>query len=192
MSEVVQSGFRKTGEDTKILNESYFVEFVKATPGGLKPLEYPLIAGYGGVVKLPNAIEKPRPGAKVLFDTTADAKPSDVNKGLERAARLLNLYGATNLKASDVKIAVVVHGEATKSILNDAFYGARFQTERNPNLPLIRELKQAGVEILVCGQALNYKGFPESAVVNDAFVADSALGVIINKQSGGHVCVPVP
>ena len=61
-----------------------------------------------------------------------------------------------------MKITIALHGEATRSVLNDAAYNSRFGVERNPNLPLIRELQRAGVEVLVCGQALNYKGFPEA------------------------------
>src|SRR5262245_36199751 len=85
-------------------------------------LVFPIIPKIGGVVPLPNAAEPPRKGAKVVFDITADAKPGDLNKGLERVARLLNLYGAAGLKASDVKIALVMHGEATKTALSDAVY----------------------------------------------------------------------
>jgi intracellular sulfur oxidation DsrE/DsrF family protein len=66
-----------------------------------------------------------------------------------------------------VKIAIVLHGEATKSVLNNAAYKARFQIEQNPNLPLIRELQKAGVEVLVCGQALNYNGFPDAEVLTE-------------------------
>jgi hypothetical protein len=79
-------------------------------------------------------------GKSMVFDATADAKPADVNKGLDRVARLLNLYGAAGLKAQDVKIMIVLHGEATKSVLSDTAYKARFQVDENPNLPLIREL----------------------------------------------------
>ena len=53
--------------------------------------------------------------AKVVFDATTETKPSDVNKALDRVARLMNLYGAIGLKAQDVKITIVLHGEATKS-----------------------------------------------------------------------------
>jgi hypothetical protein len=80
-------------------------------------LVYPIIPNIGGVVPLPDAAEQPRKGAKVVFDFTAEAKPTDMNKGLERVARLLNLYGSAGLKASDVKIALVMHGEVTKSVM---------------------------------------------------------------------------
>ncbi len=191
-SEIVQSGFRKTREPEGVLNENYLVEFTKGPSPGLKPLEFPIIAGFGGVVVLPSAVEKPQSGAKIVFDVTADAKASEVNKGLDRAARLLNLYGAVGLKASDIKVVVVLHGEATKSALSDEFYQPRFGIERNPNLPLIRDLRKAGVEIFVCGQALNYKGFPVSAVAEDLLIADAALTVSVNRQQDGYGYLPVP
>lgn len=123
---------------------------------------------------------------------TADAPSGEVNKGLERAARLLNLYGPAGLAASDVKIAVVVHGEATRSALKNDFYQPRFGGEQNPNLPLIRALQKAGVQVFVCGQALNYKGFPETAVAPDVAIADAALTVTINRQNEGYAYLPVP
>jgi len=155
-------------------------------------LEFPIIAGYGGIVARPTAVEQPRPGAKVILDATADSKPDEVNKGLERAARLLNLYGTAGRKKTDVTIAVVLHGEATKSVLSDSAYQARLGIERNPSLPLIRELQKAGVQILVCGQALNYKKIPDAEVAEDIPIAASALTAIMNKQADGFAYVPIP
>src|SRR5205823_3718450 len=84
------------------------------TPQVPKPAEsklvYPIIPNAGGVVPLPTAAEQPRKGAKVVLDVTASSTPAEVNAGLDRAARLLNLYGAAGLEAGDVKIAVVLHG----------------------------------------------------------------------------------
>ena len=140
---------------------------------------------------LPKAAEQPRKGAKVVFDITADAKPGEVNKGLERVARLLNLYGSAGLKASDVKVAVVFHGEATKTVLTDAAYKTKFGTDTNPNLPVLRELQKAGVELFVCGQALNYKGFKASRCSKEVTVALAALTVVVNRQTDGYAHVPV-
>jgi ubiquinone/menaquinone biosynthesis C-methylase UbiE/intracellular sulfur oxidation DsrE/DsrF family protein len=155
-------------------------------------LEFPIIANHGGVLPRPNAVEQPRAGAKVIFDVTAEGKPTDINKGLDRVARLLNLYGVAGMKAQDVKITLVMHGEATKSVLNDAAYQTRFQVEKNPNLPLIHELQKVGVEVLVCGQALNYKGFLDNEVTDGVPIAAAALTVVINKQSDGYAYIPVP
>jgi intracellular sulfur oxidation DsrE/DsrF family protein len=155
-------------------------------------LVYPIIPNVGGVVVLPDAAEQPRKGAKVVFDITADAKAADLNKGLERVARLLNLYGSAGLKASDVKIALVMHGEATKSILSDEAYRSKFATGKNPNLAVISELRKAGVEVFVCGQALAYKGFSPSEVSEGVKVASAALTVVINRQADGYSFVPAP
>jgi intracellular sulfur oxidation DsrE/DsrF family protein len=153
-------------------------------------LVYPIIPNVGGVVPLPDAAEQPRKGAKAVFDITSDAKPADLNKGLERVARLLNLYGSAGLKATDVKIALVVHGEATKSVLSHDVYRSRFASDRNPNLALIGDLRKAGVEVFVCGQALAYKGFERSEVSEGVKVASAALMVVINRQEDGYSYVP--
>jgi hypothetical protein len=155
-------------------------------------LVYPLVPGHGGVAPLPRAAEQPRKGAKAVFDVTADAKPAEVNRGLEQVARLLNLYGAAGLTARDVKIAAVFHGEADKAVLSDAAYAARFKAAANPNLPVIRDLKKAGVEVFVCGQSLHDLGFKAEEVAEDVPVADSAMLVLVNKQTDGYAYIPVP
>jgi SAM-dependent methyltransferase/intracellular sulfur oxidation DsrE/DsrF family protein len=157
-------------------------EFATASP----KLEFPIIKKHGGVVARPTAVEQPRVGAQVAFDVTAAAKPEEINKGFDRVARLLNLYGAAGLKHHDVKITVVLHGDATNAALSDAAYSERFDVENNPNLPLIQQLREAGVEILVCGQALNYKGFADREVTKEIPIAASAMTVNINKQSEGY------
>lgn len=191
-SEIVQAGFQKSREVTSLLSENYFVEFQKSSTPGLKPLQHPIIAGYGGVAQVERATERPRSGAKVVLDVTAGGDAAKVNKGLDRAARLLNLYGLAGMQAKDVSVAVVLHGDATAAVLNDEFYAARFNVEKNPNGPLISALRKAGVEIFVCGQALNYKGFAESTVIPDVGIADAALSVLINRQNDGYAFLLVP
>jgi hypothetical protein len=159
-------------------------------PSSKTGLVSPLVRGHGGIVLLPQAAEQPRKGAKALFDVTADARPGEVNKGLEQVARLLNLYGAAGLTANDVKIAAVCHGQADKAVLSDAAYAARFKVAANPNLPLIRNLKEAGVEVLVCGQSLHELGFKAEEVAEEVGVADSAMLVLVNKQADGYGYIP--
>jgi intracellular sulfur oxidation DsrE/DsrF family protein len=164
--------------------------WVSAQSPNSKTLVFPIIPDVGGVVPLPNAAEPPRTGAKIVFDITADAKPGDLNKGIERVARTLNLYGSAGRKASDVRIALVVHGEATKVALTTEIYKKRFGVEKNPNLAVINALRNAGVEVFVCGQALAYKGFEESEVADGIKVAAAALTVVVNKQTDGYAYVP--
>jgi predicted methyltransferase/intracellular sulfur oxidation DsrE/DsrF family protein len=165
-----------------------------STPPVADPnLLFPIIEGYGGVVAVADAVEPPRAGMKLVLDVTSEAKkPEEVNKGLDRAARLLNLYGTAGLKASDINITVVLHGEATKSVLSDEAWESRLQMKHNPNLPLIRLLQKAGVEVIVCGQALSYKKIERNEVAGEVSVAAAALTVLINRQADGFAYVPVP
>jgi intracellular sulfur oxidation DsrE/DsrF family protein len=159
-------------------------------PFGKTGLVYPIVPGHGGVVPLPEAVEQPRKGAKAIFDITADAKPDQVNKGLEHVARLLNLYGAAGLTARDVKIAAVCHGAADKAVLSDTAYLARFKIAANPNLPLIRDLERAGVQVSVCGQSLHELGFKAEEVAEEVPIADSAMLVLVNNQTDGYAYIP--
>jgi intracellular sulfur oxidation DsrE/DsrF family protein len=159
-------------------------------PPGKTGLVYPLVPEHGGVVPLPRAAEQPRKGARAVFDITADTKPGEVNQGLEQVARLLNLYGAAGLTARDVQIAAVLHGQADKAVLSDAAYAARFKIAANPNLPLIRDLKKAGVEVFVCGQSLHELGLKAEEVAEEVPVADAAMLVLVNKQTEGYAYIP--
>jgi hypothetical protein len=141
------------------------------------------------IVGLPRAAEQPRKRAKAIFDITADEKPGGVNKRLDQVARLLNLYGAVGLKPSDVQIAAVCHDAADKAVLSDPAYVARFHVS-NPNLPLIRDLKKAGVDLFACGQSLHELGFKTEEVPKEVPVADSAMLVLVNKQLDGHAYIP--
>jgi intracellular sulfur oxidation DsrE/DsrF family protein len=102
----------------------------------------------------------------------------------------LNLYGVAGRKAEDVRLTVVVHGRAVESVLTDSSYKARVGPETNPNLPLVRALRKAGVEVFVCGQALHAAGFEEADVADGISVADSFLTVITNREADGYAYVP--
>jgi intracellular sulfur oxidation DsrE/DsrF family protein len=154
-------------------------------------LAFPLISKFGGVIVREKAAEAPRKGAKVVLDVTTAAEADQLNKGLERAARLINLYGAAGLTSDDVQIVVVVHGDATRTILAGEAYRGRFDVEENPNLALIAELRKAGVEVFVCGQALGNKGFSDDEVADGVTIAVSALTLLLNRQADGYTAIPV-
>lgn len=155
-------------------------------------LVYPMIPNVGGAMPLLQTAEQPHPGAKVVFEITAEAKPDEVNKGVVRMARMLNVYGAAGLKATDVKVVAAFHGEAINTILTDAAYQAKFGVEKNPNLPVLNDLRRAGVETFVCGQALAIKEIDETDVAEGVTVATAALTVLISRQNDGYVYILVP
>lgn len=152
---------------------------------------FPQITRFGGIVRAPKAAEPPRQGAKIVFDIVADSKPDELNKGLESVARYLNLNAEAGLKPTDIKLALVLHGSATKAALGDEAYAKHTTATKNPNLELIRELKSCGVEVFVCGQSLARNKFASSDVASDVSVAVSAMTVNTNKQLDGYAYLSV-
>jgi intracellular sulfur oxidation DsrE/DsrF family protein len=155
-----------------------------ASPRLSRPLEFPLIEGYGSVVSLPEAGERPRIGGRVVFDTTSAAPAGKVNRGLESAARLVNLYAQEGLAAGRPQIAVLLHFNATPAALIDTAH-ERAGGGSNPNRELVEKLLAAGVEVWVCGQSIIRGGHSPADVLPGIRVASSAMVFNINRQQDG-------
>jgi len=151
----------------------------------------PVIGSYGKVVQLPKAVHQPRDGSKIAVDITKGGAPGKLNSAIEKVCRFVNIYAGAGKEPATVKIVVVLHGDATLTILNNESYSARFGVRKNPNLVCLQQLKQAGVQVVVCGQSLIGKGARPSEVSNVAKVAVSALSSLVNLQSEGYAFIPL-
>ena len=154
------------------------------------PQEFPQIEGYGSVVALPEAGERPRIGGRVVFDTTAAAPAGKPNRGLESAARLVNLYAKEGLAASRPQIAVILHFNATPAALVDAAH-ERAGGGSNPNRELVEKLVANGVEVWVCGQSVIRTGHALSDILPGIKVAHAAMIFNINRQQDGWVTLGI-
>ena len=152
---------------------------------------YPAIKNYGKVVQFPAAPHQPRNESKIVVDVTKGGDPAELNDGIGKIARFVNIYAGAGKEPAAAKISVVLHGDATLTVLKPEVYAKRFETEGNPNLDCLRELRKAGVEILVCGQALTGKGAHSSEVADEAVVAVSGLTALVNLQADGYSYVPL-
>ena len=172
-----------------VFSKSKPVEQPKQPRTAPRPLS-PVVPSYGLVVPLPNCAEHPAKGSKVVFDITSMGK--DVAKplpGLERVATLLNLAGMSGLKPTDLEVAVVLHGDATLTALDDgAYQSATGQT--HPSSDLLAKLAKAGVKVMVCGQSLERKKLDAKRVRPGVGIAVSAVTAVINLQSRGFAYVP--
>lgn len=149
----------------------------------------PVIPKHGSVVRLPNAVHQPREGTKVLIDVTRGSEPAELNAAIEKVAKYLNIYAGGGEKPVKGQFAVVFHGEATLAVLNSEAYSARFHTKGNPNLDLLHQIHEQGVELFVCGQTLVSKDAKPDEVAFFIDTAVSALTVVVNLQSEGYAHV---
>ncbi len=152
---------------------------------------HPVIKNYGKVVKLPAAAQQPRNESMIVVDVTQGGEPNELNPGIEKIARFVNIYQGAGEKPASVKIAIVLHGDATLTVLNSDTYTTRFGTKDNPNFDCLHELHEAGVEIYVCGQSLIRKGAKPEDVVVFADVAVSGLTSLVNLQADGYSYMPL-
>jgi intracellular sulfur oxidation DsrE/DsrF family protein len=153
----------------------------------------PAIPGYGKMHPLPQAAYKPNPHEtyRIVFGLTAAPKtPGDVNPALERVARTVNLYASAGVPLSQLKFVAVAYGPATALALNDVQYKAAYGMD-NPNLPLLRLLRKAGVDVAVCGQAVAEHDFQYDWIDSSVTVSLSALTTITTLEQAGYHLMPL-
>jgi intracellular sulfur oxidation DsrE/DsrF family protein len=142
----------------------------------------PVIAEYGAVVQLPKAAHQPRKESKVLVDITRGGNPEELNSAIEKVAKYLNIYAGGGKAPAKAKFAIIFHGDATLAVLNNEAYAAKFKTKDNPNLDLLRQFHEQGVELYVCGQTLLSNDAKPEDVAVFVDTAVSALTVVVNLQ----------
>lgn len=168
--------------------------FLAAMAGSSASAEpsFPVINGYGGIQSTEGAGERPdrQLRYRLVFNVTKAAEaPSRINPSLEKVARFVNLLGADGVRPKRGDVIAIVHGAATPLVLADDAFRVRFRTG-NPNLDLIRKLREAGVEVRVCSQALSGHKIDRTAVDASVQVDVGALVTLANLQLRGYAFMP--
>lgn len=148
---------------------------------------FPVIKGYGGVHPRPDLQGvAPQVDYRVIADVTHGEKdPSQVSGGLRRLARLVNLFAYAGVPRTHVHIAAVIEGPAGFAAFSNAAYRKRFHID-NPNLSLLHQLRQSGVELMVCSQAMAENGFVDADISRDVQITLSALTDFASYGARGY------
>jgi intracellular sulfur oxidation DsrE/DsrF family protein len=153
----------------------------------------PTIQGYGKMHYLPQGAYQPKPDQtyKLVFAITQPAKsPGEVNDGLDHVARAVNLYVAAGVPLNHLKFVVIAEGHSVPLALNDQQYRKAYGVP-NPNLILIDELRKAGVQIAVCGQAVALSDISYDWIDPRVTLALSALTTISTLEHQGYGLMPL-
>lgn len=135
-----------------------------------------------------NAKYLPDPNAtyKIVFAMTRGSDdPSKVSPAVERVARTVNLFTAAGVPLDHLKFVAIAYGAATPVALDDKHYEDEFLVH-NPNLPIIHELRKAGVDIVVCGQAMAEYKYGFDWTDPDVPVALSGVTTITEMELKGY------
>jgi intracellular sulfur oxidation DsrE/DsrF family protein len=123
---------------------------------------------------------------KVIFDVSKSPEnKTEINSNLVTAARFLNMHAEAGMSISQLKVAITIHGDAWKDVLTDSMYLEKFGSE-NPNTELIKQLKTAGVDIILCGQTADYRNVSRSDTNPDVKFALSAMTALLQYQNNGY------
>lgn len=152
-----------------------------------QPLKGPVIEDFGPYLPLAD------PGfgipvdqtMKVVFDVAKAPDTGQFNRHLETPARFLNMHANAGQEPGRMRLAVVVHGQATRDLLTDEAYQKRFGSA-NPNRALLETLAGAGVEIILCGQSAGFGGYGPGEFLPQVRVALSAMTALVVLQEQGY------
>lgn len=164
--------------------------------GGASSPEFwqtPALPGVGKMHPLPKAAYQPQNNEtyKVVFSVTkAGSKPDELNPSLDRVARTVNLYASAGVPLNHLKFVAVMYGGATDAALDNEHYRQKYNLD-NPNLDLIRKLRNAGVDVAVCGQAAAEHQDQYEWIASDVTLALSALTTITTLEHQGYVLMPL-
>lgn len=151
----------------------------------------PVFAEYGAVTTVDADVAIPEGAVfKVDFDASQGAKDGAVNRTFDSAARFINMHVAAGMPEKDVHVALVVHGPAINDLKTDAAWGAGHDGAANPTGPLVRELLDHGVRILVCGQASAHMGVEKEDMIPGIEMALSAMTAHTLLQQQGYTLIP--
>ncbi len=148
----------------------------------------PVLENFGKVFQLenPDLILQKDKEYNVIFDIYTDrSKGEKINPLINTVARYLNMHAQQGVPKENMKVIVIMHGAATQSVLSDSAYQKQFSIE-NPNSALMKALKEANVELFVCGQSYLAHGYELSDKSTDVKLALSALTALVEYQSQGY------
>ncbi len=102
---------------------------------------------------------------RVAWDVTVGPeKPGEITTGFRTPANFLMMTDTSGIPRKNVHLAIIVHGTAARSLLQNDAYKAATGVD-NPNIALLEALNGAGVEVIACGQALLNRKVPRDKLL---------------------------
>jgi intracellular sulfur oxidation DsrE/DsrF family protein len=120
--------------------------------------------------------------------TEPPEKPGDVVPGFKAPANFLVMADDNGVPRDSVHLAIIVHGNATRSLLSNDAYKAMTGSD-NGSIPLLQALHDAGVQVVVCGVALINRKVPRERLLPFVKVATSATLAHAILASEGYVVI---
>ena len=153
--------------------------------------EGPVFTEFGAVAEV--EFDQPMPADvhfKHAFDVAKAAGEDGMNRGIESAARFVNMMALHNIPRENVEVAVVVHGAASLDLLNREAFAARFDGRDNLTAAPLSEMMAQGIAVYLCGQSAAAHGIEKADLVPGVQMAMSAMTAHALLQQQGYTVNP--
>lgn len=162
---------------------------VSAQPATFHP--GPAIADFGEVAQVETTMEIPAGTSfAVAFDTSTRADVGEINRTLNSAARFINMHVEAGVPLDNIRVAIVVHGQASLDLTGAAFYAARQDGSENVNAPAVETLLATNSRIILCGQTAAYYEIGNDDLLLGVEMALSAMTAHALLQQTGYTLNP--
>jgi intracellular sulfur oxidation DsrE/DsrF family protein len=148
---------------------------------------------YLGVVDTDNTVLKYNPAIdyKIVIDVYDKIKDSsELASTWREIGRTYNLNIANGVPKDKLKMAVVVHGYAVYTVLNDDAYEKKYGV-KNPNTEALKAYKDQGIEFYICGQNLGFFNLPAKDLAPEIDISISAKTALITLDQLGYTYMNV-
>ncbi len=108
---------------------------------------------------------------------------------LKKPANFLYLAGIHGIPTANIRLAVVISGPATAAVMKNEAYKAANGVD-NASAAILEALNAAGVEIVVCGEALIAKRISRGDVLPFVKVAPTAAMALATLGAQGYTIMP--
>ena len=173
----------------KLLTTSTLILMFSSVSGKSMAAEFadgPVIFGYGKHTSVEQDMKLEKNALlKVVFDVGQAGKNGAVNRGFDSVARFLNMHVANGIPAKNIHLVIVVHGSASKEMLNTKAYLAKYGKE-NPSIELVSTLLKNRVELILCGQSAAYHKIANQDMIEGVDMALSAMTAHAILASQGY------
>ena len=149
------------------------------------------VASADAAEDFPGAKELPDPNTnyRVVFSVGAKVKDDELHPTLKMIGLYLNTLARNGVPAKNRHIAAMFHQGGGDAVFANEVYRARHNGVDNPNIAVLKELHEAGVELRVCGQGLMGKKVDPSQLLPGVQADLWAMVTMVNLQSRGYVRV---
>ena len=168
-----------------LLSVSFLSSFFLFAQGQKKT--FPIIKDYGGVYDVPYATDRPDP--KIDYKIVVEAEgaiehPDSLYRPFENISRMYNLHVFGGVPRNHLHLDVVIFYKAIFVILDNDAYKKKFGVD-NPNLKIIEEMKQAGINLYACGQSATGFGIDPKTVNQNFELVFSRATTFLTRQMKG-------